>query len=248
MGCQSEVQLGRTLTWTVCTHDPDTGALTDADSAPLYRIYENTVGTAIMTGTMALLDDANTTGFYSERISVTTANGFEAYKSYNIYITAAVDGSQGGVGYGFVVDPASSSSSSSSSTAYELTARRGDTYKSASDNPVTGLGDISARTKLWFTVKMSTGLTDAQATLLIEETDGLTRLNGSGYGTAAHGSITVSDASNGDIAIEIDEAATDDLRPRSYPYDIQMLDSSGDVTTLRTGTFTVQSDVTRAIA
>lgn len=67
-----------------------TGVATDADSAPAYRVYEDETGTPILTGTMALLDSANTAGFYSEQITLSAANGFEKGKSYSIYISAAV--------------------------------------------------------------------------------------------------------------------------------------------------------------
>ena len=105
MGCQTQVTLGSNLTFTITTHDPDTGVLTDADSAPAYRVYEDETATAILTGTMTELDDANTTGFYSEQIACTTANGFEVDKSYNIYIAATVDAATGGISYGFGVQP-----------------------------------------------------------------------------------------------------------------------------------------------
>lgn len=104
MGCQSRIVLGDNITFSICTHDPDTGALTDADAAPIYRVYEDETSTPILTGTMAKLDDANTTGFYSEQIAGTTANGFEAGKSYTIYISAAVGGVTGGISYAFDVE------------------------------------------------------------------------------------------------------------------------------------------------
>lgn len=103
MGCQDEVFLGNNLTFTVTTHDPDTGILTDADAAPVYRVYEDETATAIITGTMALLDAANTTGFYSEQIACTAANGFETSKSYNVYAAATVNGDTGGITFGFTV-------------------------------------------------------------------------------------------------------------------------------------------------
>jgi hypothetical protein len=106
MGCQSKVTLGNNLTFTITTHDPDTGALTDADSDPIYRIYEDETATPILTGTMDKLDDAGTTGFYSELIACTTGNGFDVGKSYNIYIQATVDSDTGGISYGFVVEAA----------------------------------------------------------------------------------------------------------------------------------------------
>jgi len=103
MGCQSEVTLGNNLTFSICTHDPDTGILTDADSAPTYRVYEDETATAILTGTMTVLDTSNTTGFYTELIACSVANGFETGKSYTIYIEATVDSDKGGIAYSFGV-------------------------------------------------------------------------------------------------------------------------------------------------
>lgn len=101
MGCPAFVKLGQDLKFTICTHDPDTGVLTDADSAPSYRVYEDETATAILTGSMAKLDDSNTTGFYSEIISCTAANGFEDKKNYSIYIEATVDSDTGGISFDF---------------------------------------------------------------------------------------------------------------------------------------------------
>jgi len=101
MGCPSEVEIGDNLVFSVCTHDPDTGVLTDADAVPAYRIYEDETAVPILTGNMAKLDDAGTTGFYTELIACTAGNGFENGKTYTIYITAAVGGDTGGICYGF---------------------------------------------------------------------------------------------------------------------------------------------------
>lgn len=101
MGCPTEVEIGDNLVFSVTTHDPDTGVLTDADSVPTYRVYEDETGTAILTGSMAKLDDANTTGFYSESIACTSGNGFENGKTYTVYIEATVDSDKGGICYGF---------------------------------------------------------------------------------------------------------------------------------------------------
>jgi hypothetical protein len=83
------------LTFCGNTHDPDTGVATDADSVPTYRVYEDETGTAILNGSMAKLDDANTVGFYSEQIALSAANGFEKGKCYTIYISATVDSDTG---------------------------------------------------------------------------------------------------------------------------------------------------------
>src|SRR3990167_3814424 len=101
MSCPSFAFLGTNLIFAICTHDPDTGILTDADSLPVYRLYENEDATPILTGTMAKLDDTNTTGFYSELIECTTANGFENATTYTIFIQATVDGDTGGIAYAF---------------------------------------------------------------------------------------------------------------------------------------------------
>jgi hypothetical protein len=106
MGCQSSVVLGNNLTFSICTHDADTGALTDTSAAPAYRVYEDETAAAILNGTMAKLDDANTLGFYTELIACTGANGFAAGQSYTVYIEAIVDGVTRGIAYSFTVVPA----------------------------------------------------------------------------------------------------------------------------------------------
>lgn len=103
MGCPSEVFLGDNLVFSICTHDPDTGVLTDANPVPAYRIYDAETATPILTGDMAKLDDAGTTGFYTELINCTVANGFVRGRTYTIYITATVDGDTGGIAYSFKV-------------------------------------------------------------------------------------------------------------------------------------------------
>jgi len=79
------------LTFYANTTRFDTGAATDADAVPAYRVYEDETGTAILTGNMALIDSSNTAGFYSEQITLSAANGFEKGKCYGVYISAAVN-------------------------------------------------------------------------------------------------------------------------------------------------------------
>jgi hypothetical protein len=101
MGCPSFIEIGDNIVFSICCHDADTGVLTDADAAPTWRIYEDETGTAILNGTMAKLDDANTTGFYTELVACTAANGFEDRRTYTVYIEATVDSDKGGICYGF---------------------------------------------------------------------------------------------------------------------------------------------------
>lgn len=106
MGCPAFVIIGNTITFSITTHDPDTGVLTDADAVPDYWIYENETGVSINANTpladvMAKLDDAHTTGFYTKTITCSTANGYEDGKTYTIYIEATVDADKGGMAYAF---------------------------------------------------------------------------------------------------------------------------------------------------
>ena len=106
MGFPAEIKLGTDGVFTVNTHDPATAESIDADSVPTYRVYEEETETPILTGSMAKLDDANTIGFYSESIAVTTGTGFESNKTYNIMIHATVVGITGAISFGFRVMPA----------------------------------------------------------------------------------------------------------------------------------------------
>lgn len=92
------------VTFTVITTRVDTGNATDADSVPTYRVYEDETSTPILTGSMALLDSANTAGFYSEQITLSAANGFEKGKSYNIYIQATVNSIVGATTRNFQIE------------------------------------------------------------------------------------------------------------------------------------------------
>lgn len=103
MGCPSECKLGENLVFSTVSHDPDTGVLTDADTVPTYRVYEDETATPLLTGSMAKLDDTNTTGFYTELIACTVANGFERGKTYTIYLTGTVDSDTGGITFAFKV-------------------------------------------------------------------------------------------------------------------------------------------------
>lgn len=69
----------------------DTGAATDADSTPTYRVYEENSDTVLVSGNCAKRDDSNTTGYYYVRDQCTTANGFEVGKTYEVRIEATVN-------------------------------------------------------------------------------------------------------------------------------------------------------------
>jgi hypothetical protein len=91
-------KIGDSVTFYVNTHNT-TGVATDADSLPTYRVYEDENCTPLLTGSMALLDTANTNGQYSEQITLASGSGFEKGKSYTIRIEATVGGIGPGVAY-----------------------------------------------------------------------------------------------------------------------------------------------------
>lgn len=68
--------------------DPTTGGV--SDTAPTYRIYEETTSTAITNGTMTILDSTNTNGLYQQQITFSAANGYENGKSYCFYWAVTV--------------------------------------------------------------------------------------------------------------------------------------------------------------
>ena len=103
MGCPRKAYLEDFLTFGICTHDPNSGVLTDADALPIFRLYEDEVAFPVLTGTLTKLDDDNTTGFYAESVECVRQNGFERGKTYTVYIEATVDGDKGGMCYGFNV-------------------------------------------------------------------------------------------------------------------------------------------------
>lgn len=124
-----------------------------------------------------------------------------------------------------------------------ITIHRGDTISAS----LTGLGSIAGRTKLWFTAKENLYDADSASVLFIEETAGLTVVNGATYATTTDGDITVTDQATGALTITLDEAVSAALNPGQYQYDMQWLSVAG-VVTLTSGYLVVTADITRAIA
>jgi hypothetical protein len=123
----------------------------------------------------------------------------------------------------------------------DLTIQRGDTLTIS----LTGLGNISARTKLWFGLKSSASDTDAAAKVRIEETIGLEYINGAS-GTPANGSIVVTNATTGAATITLAAVESAKLSiATDWIYDVQMMTAAGVVTTLTSGWAEVVGDVVR---
>lgn len=85
MSCPNIGILEQNITFTAQFLDADK-VPTDLDSLPTYKIYEEVTDTEIVSGTMAKQDDANTEGYYVEKIATTTALGYETLKTYTIRV------------------------------------------------------------------------------------------------------------------------------------------------------------------
>jgi len=114
--------------------------------------------------------------------------------------------------------------------------------------PLTGLGNMASRTKLWFTLKSDLNHADDQAILQVEETAGLLYLNAQ-PGIANLASLTVDDEVEGDITIRIDPAASAQLKVASgLYYDVQKRNAPGEIATMTQAAAAVTGDVTRRTA
>lgn len=124
--------------------------------------------------------------------------------------------------------------------------RRGDSWAVS----LTGLGDLSVRTKLWITVKSARDIPragDSSAVFQLEESGGLIYIGGATPSGGQDGTLTVDDAAAGDISLTLNALATAILIPGACIYDVQMLSAEG-VTSLVQGSAAVTADVTRAIS
>lgn len=121
--------------------------------------------------------------------------------------------------------------------------RRGDTLTVS----ITGLGDLTARTKLWIAGKADRGHPDTAAVFVIEETADLQVINGSTATTPTNGTLTVTDAVAGNLTIVLAGVETAKLAELTGGvYDVQILEAAGP-RTLTDGTLNVTLDVTRAV-
>jgi hypothetical protein len=175
------------------------------------------------------------------RTGHTTANTFGKF------LDAQVSTISGGGGGGGAVDVSFAQAAAAlgvdTPDAGTIGVRRGDSISTR----LTGLGDISARTKLWLTVKENPDVeADAASVIQVEETAGAVYINRKSASASDLASLTVDDAAAGDITLVITAAGAALLKPGTYSYDVQMLTASG-VTTLATGSFVVSSDVTNAL-
>src|SRR3990172_6459864 len=163
------------------------------------------------------------------------------------YITRTITGGGSSAvdiwGYDYRTLTQSAESIASALSGDKITVKRGDTLSVS----LTGLGNISTRTKLYFTVKRKQELSDDDSTVLIEETAGLVRFNASPAPVAGDGSIPVDNETSGNITIELIATRAAEFTLGTYQYDVQMITSTGEVSTLAQGTFAITSDITKAV-
>ena len=101
-----EIQLDDYLEFQFSTQTPSTGAATDADSLPTYRVYEAGNDTVVASGNCSKVDDANTTGYYRARAQVATGT-YTVGTVYLVQVAATVGAVDGEANVGeFIVVPA----------------------------------------------------------------------------------------------------------------------------------------------
>jgi hypothetical protein len=89
MASFDEVKLEDILHGSFATFNPNTGANKDADSTPTLQVYEEGSSTALtITSSVTNI----TTGRYRWQATIAAADGFEAGKFYEVWITATVTG------------------------------------------------------------------------------------------------------------------------------------------------------------
>ena len=89
--------------------------------------------------------------------------------------------------------------------------------------------------------------------MVLEESAGLTIVNGASHATTTDGTVTVTDAVSGDVTIVVKPAVTaiwmsGHRDPERLWYDVQMLTAAGVVITLSAGVFNLYADVSRMVS
>ncbi len=133
---------------------------------------------------------------------------------------------------------------SQSQVANLLAAVRGDTLRRTFED----LGDFTNRSKLWLTVKRSTKDQDAAAILQVEETAGLLVFKGAAAEDSTLASLQVATPANAAVTLFVSEELLAEIESaRGCVWDLQIKDAStGDVSTVLSGEFSLTEDVTRA--
>lgn len=86
-----DVALNEVVHFDVATNSPTTAAAIDADSPPTYSVFEEDTDTPILAD-QAFTKRTGLTGNYRASATLSTGNGFEVGKWYNVIATATVGG------------------------------------------------------------------------------------------------------------------------------------------------------------
>lgn len=86
-----DIPLDEVVHFDVCTHDPSTAGVSDADSAPTFDVFEEASDTPILDD-QTMTKRTSLTGNYRGTFTMSAANGFEVGKWYNVITTATVGG------------------------------------------------------------------------------------------------------------------------------------------------------------
>jgi len=84
------MKLGDIITRDFTTHDPLSGQVSDADVLPTCDVFEDMTDVPMLSPVVT--KRAGLVGDYRVTFSCTSANGFEIDKSYNVIVTATVNG------------------------------------------------------------------------------------------------------------------------------------------------------------
>ena len=83
-------KLGESITLDFTTHNPNTGQVQNADFLPTSGVFENATDIPILTPIVT--QRVGLVGDYRLTFVASAANGFEVDKSYNVVVTATVNG------------------------------------------------------------------------------------------------------------------------------------------------------------
>ncbi len=117
------------------------------------------------------------------------------------------------------------------------------------DIDITGLGDLTGRTKLYFTVKNDpNNEDDSQAMLQVEETANLLYFNGaSQIADPTKGSLTVTDVANGNATITVDASIITVTARDKLTWEVKKFDATDNPIPLKNGRFDIKTVVARAL-
>ena len=110
-----------------------------------------------------------------------------------------------------------------------------------------GMGDLTNRDNIWFTMKGDKDDADTASLVQIDEDTGLLYINGAAAGVPGNGSITVVDVIPGNLTVRLEavESAKVACCTRTY-YDLQVLYTDDTMLTPARGLAHLIGDITRA--